>query len=853
MQSSESTPLVRIALTVGLRARRQVALADVLSAVAAEGHLDVDSLVLALIGSGNAMGNWGQADASTPLLLPSAFGRLPSGMETGAVSDTDGWFRWSVVVSVSVPRDAVAEGPVLECRLGVWHVGHQCIVGIDNAKTDPTRVALRPDANEPAGESFSGDVDFCLSPEVAGGEGGDSYKWQSDVLRRRDAPLPQCHIISSSAFRAISGASKGPYLHLTLYPHRNDLPFDAEQWLQSLPDSEREAFRARSHTCRLRLTRATMIESSFTNWSAFDGSSARARMGLAPLLSPAPPESLLGHVRGCAVPEPLRAVEPVREADARGINNAATMVSWTVTYDLSLLTNHIPVIEFEGYSASAASPGGGEAKAHKGSFCLLPDMFMLRDQTNGASGVAAVSDDKQFVAPIYMNYAVVRPFVHHHNSLRAIRSVESFRKLHFKTMMGHRGLGKTYTNSVTTSKSIVQKFSENSIPSFVAAHKRGAGGVEFDVMLTADRVPVVCHEPVFTVETAVAGGHRMGQAEVYVHQITKRQLDALVKEAVPAEADSQCRLKTMLEHHWRSILEISRGTAGASVSTSASAAAEAFLGDASRDAKMKKLISFGTTPTTARRECRRLNLIDQSPFISLTPSHREKHIPLVVPTLAEVMANTPPSLSYNLEVKFPFQPKADRNLHLQSDNFEINRYCDLILAVVFEFSNQGREIGFSSFDPDICTALMLKQNRYHVLFLADCADRADQKDYRSWGLEAPIQYAMGERLAGVSIPSRSLLRPSDVETVVRNRVVMPRYSSHSQAAQRAACDDPSLATVDSTFAAGVVGACAARGLHVWTWGGANDNLEWCEMQKTVAGVSGIITDNIPPPTTEHET
>ncbi|XP_076075749.1 glycerophosphocholine phosphodiesterase GPCPD1-like [Mytilus galloprovincialis] len=48
--------------------------------------------------------------------------------------------------------------------------------------------------------------------------------------------------------------------------------------------------------------------------------------------------------------------------------------------------------------------------------------------------------------------------------------------------------------------------------------------------------------------------------------------------------------------------------------------------------------------------------------------------------------------------------------------FDRNKYVDTILRCVFQ-NAQSRRIVFSSFDPDTCVLLRLKQNKYPVLFL----------------------------------------------------------------------------------------------------------------------------------------
>ncbi len=55
--------------------------------------------------------------------------------------------------------------------------------------------------------------------------------------------------------------------------------------------------------------------------------------------------------------------------------------------------------------------------------------------------------------------------------------------------IGHRGMGKTFDG--TLAETI---FIENTIESFDEAFKNGAEMVEFDIVLTKDKIPIVYHD-----------------------------------------------------------------------------------------------------------------------------------------------------------------------------------------------------------------------------------------------------------------------------------------------------------------------------------------------------------------------
>jgi glycerophosphoryl diester phosphodiesterase len=108
------------------------------------------------------------------------------------------------------------------------------------------------------------------------------------------------------------------------------------------------------------------------------------------------------------------------------------------------------------------------------------------------------------------------------------------------------------------------------------------------------------------------------------------------------------------------------------------------------------------------------------------------------PTFAELLQfkQSDDMLSFNCEVKYPSQLEKKQfsmfssqflclwllddffvitDLHVRERNF----YVDLILKCIAEHAGPHRRIVFSSFDPDICTMLALKQSRYPVFFLTE--------------------------------------------------------------------------------------------------------------------------------------
>lgn len=402
---------------------------------------------------------------------------------------------------------------------------------------------------------------------------------------------------------------------------------------------------------------------------------------------------------------------------------------------------------------------------------------------------------------LHIQYTLHYPFPNEKNNLRLLRSIQSLEAVSSRKPVGHRGLGKTFTRPTALGSSSPRRFTklaENSLEALQAAHKRGCEMVEFDVMLTQDGIPIVFHDPMVEVLTQAVPNsvnHRafpgspchsqMHKGNVVpisipVHQLAEKQLRWVVKRSKNLGEVSVCRLKAMLCRYWSDIIAISR------------------LREAEDTSELEKVLyqrraSSGTSHLIRFMESR----------VDITHD---------VPTLKELLLCTPSTLRFNIEVKYPFQPFHDKNLFLQKDVFEINRFVDSILDVVFKYADENRSIAFSSFEPDICVALMMKQCRYEVLFLSCCTEVKDLKDYRAYYVEGAIQFATSHRLSGISVHSAALISETNS--------AQPGYGKQ------------------------VVDAAHRRGLKVWTWGEANSNQEFFLEQINVLGVNGVITDDV---------
>ncbi|GET93335.1 related to multifunctional cyclin-dependent kinase pho85-like protein [Leishmania tarentolae] len=536
---------------------------------------------------------------------------------------------------------------------------------------------------------------------------------------------------------------------------------------------------------------------------------------------------------------PLQMIKPVLpqtgNVDSTGrapLVSARTQHMWTCLLNLRELEEF--AIEV---SVKVPYISGGMELSLQGNTVLFSGM--LRSSTSGtvllpvycpvpAGAAAGVTP---LWMKLYVQYLLVFPLegCGNHSPLEIVRSSETFAWLTVPTLIGHRGLGKTYTRSASASggASIVMKCSENTIPSFQAAHARKCEMIEFDVMLSKDRVPVVIHDPLIELMALKREGARAcpGKAEYTpvrsaVHKLNYTRLRDLHVQCCKS-VDRVFPTKDLLLHHWDSLLSWARNCQPKALAGSSSPSKNRVCGGSSTRTVESSLMGVEDFPNG-------------------------------VPSLREVLEQTPPSLHFNIEVKYPFQPLIDSNLFLQSDAFEVNGFVDAILRVVFEFSGNGRKITFSSFDPNVCLALALKQSRYDVLFLSDTKEMRDLKDYRSFYVEGAIQFASSQHLAGVSMNAGTLLSPEDVAILPH----IPEGPLHGSAergpvtAELFHANDPQYAppTVPSSFGAygrAMVAEMHRRRLKVWTWGDMNSRLYFAYVQATKMQVDGVIGDRMP--------
>lgn len=291
-------------------------------------------------------------------------------------------------------------------------------------------------------------------------------------------------------------------------------------------------------------------------------------------------------------------------------------------------------------------------------------------------------------------------------------------------VIGHRGNGMNSPDR----KSL--QLGENTMESFIAAASLGASYVEFDVQLTKDNVPVVYHD-FLVAESGI---------DIPMHALTLEQFLGLNEQNDNPEAQLNGR-----------------------------------RGDTRDDTFISKGRIKGHTGIDAARErMRHTRTWKQKKYKG---NSRGSTIASKFVTLAELFKQVPSKVGFNIEVKYPMLDESQIE-DIGQVGPDMNHFVDTILKTVFE--NKGkRNVVFSSFHPDICTMLSLKQPSIPILFLTDsgCSSVAD---VRSSSLQNAIRFARKWNLLGIVSNAKPIVECPRLASVVKSSgLVCVTYGSEN--------------------------------------------------------------------------
>ncbi|KAI8093447.1 Glycerophosphoryl diester phosphodiesterase family-domain-containing protein [Halteromyces radiatus] len=340
------------------------------------------------------------------------------------------------------------------------------------------------------------------------------------------------------------------------------------------------------------------------------------------------------------------------------------------------------------------------------------------------------------VGSLGFEYFVISPFTHERMS---VGDRYTYYKSLDTKLIGHRGSGMNKKGSRL-------QVGENTVLSFITAASLGAEYVEFDVQLTKDLVPVIYHD-----WTVTETGFDIPLNAITVEQFLNLRPSGHIKEYhTGVSNDGQGEIIPTVNTVPETVMD--------DIVSSATPAKQ-------RVNRSHSLGSIKGVPTFSRRS-------DHSDRLALTRTNKlgkvkgngPETIQAPFTTLAETLKRVPSTAGCNIEVKYPMVDEAeDDELHQFQ---ELNIYVDTILECVYNNADENRRIIFSSFHPEICLALNLKQPNYPVFFLTD-AGTLPMADIRCNSLQGALRFAKQADLLGIVAASEPVLEAPRMVSVVK--------------------------------------------------------------------------------------
>lgn len=338
--------------------------------------------------------------------------------------------------------------------------------------------------------------------------------------------------------------------------------------------------------------------------------------------------------------------------------------------------------------------------------------------------------DLEVIGSVTFNFLVITPFQH---PKMAVSNDHTYWKKVAQTMLiGHRGLGKNFGSERRS-----LQLGENTVESFIAAANLGATYVEFDVQLTKDHVPVIYHDFLVS-ETGI---------DAPVHTLTLNQFLHVNESRTPRQSRPP---SPSIQNAVRNV-------------------------KASEQNARIRSMSVGAGHN---------NLVDMEERMKYTRdfqkhgfkgNSRGNHVQSSFATLEDLFKRIPLQTGFNIEMKYPMLSES-QDEEMDWYAVELNSFVDTVLTKVYDFG-EGRNIMFSSFNPDICLLLSFKQPSIPVLFLTDSGN-FPVGDVRASSLQEAIRFAARWNLLGiVSACEPFVIAPRLVKVVKESGLVCMSYGT----------------------------------------------------------------------------
>ena len=280
---------------------------------------------------------------------------------------------------------------------------------------------------------------------------------------------------------------------------------------------------------------------------------------------------------------------------------------------------------------------------------------------------------------------------------------------------------------------------ENTLRSFTQAYKDGAEWCEFDVQVTSDGVPVVWHDDIVLIKRGDGPIDSFSVREIewadlkelsMAARITSERLTGKLPMPKPRKKSAELEDDELYDE----------------------------LDDDEDDE------NDDLDPVIFYRVFDRAHPIDD--ISKAMPWIMEDED--VIPTLSEVLANTPEELGFNIELKY--------DEHNSCEAPRLVAELRSILAACSEHNN--RRIVFSSFDPDAATLMRALQGTYPVMILTDGEE--NHSDPRRCSVEAAMKVALKGGLCGVVADvARLVENPQSAELVKDSGLLLASYGDQN--------------------------------------------------------------------------
>ncbi|KAI9787145.1 MAG: Glycerophosphocholine phosphodiesterase [Geoglossum umbratile] len=382
---------------------------------------------------------------------------------------------------------------------------------------------------------------------------------------------------------------------------------------------------------------------------------------------------------------------------------------------------------------------------------VKPNIGTKRATLQGDISVPIMSANTlDVIGSVNFSVLIITPFSHPNMSITENQTY--WKKMSSTMVIGHRGDLLCFSCSFASSnkfeglgKNLASRKSlqlgENTIESFIAAANLGASYVEGltlsgsrlttpDVQLTKDHVPVIYHDFLVS-ETGI---------DAPVHSLTLEQFLHVSDEQTPRS---------------------SRATSP-----------DRFGGGAST--RRARSLSVGVPPKgSAANMQERMKHTRDFKMNGFKANSRGNFIQAPFTTLEELFKKLPDWVGFNIEMKYPMLHESEEH-EMDTYAVELNSFVDTVLTKVYDLGKK-RNIIFSSFNPDVCLLLSLKQPSIPILFLTEAGTCATG-DIRASSLQEAIKFASRWDLLGiVSTAEPLVICPRLVKAVKESGLVCVSY------------------------------------------------------------------------------